>query len=198
MILRRALRADNRLCLALVGSGGKTTAMFQLARQLDAPVLVSTSTHLAVEQRELADRYWAIENPEQISSLQDELFHAGIALVTGPVIDRGRLSNANPVVLNSIYQLAEENNWPLLIEADGSRRLPLKAPADHEPAIPDWVNTVMVCVGLSCLNQPLDEDHVFRSELFASITGTTIGQTITGEMLVQYLSSPRGGLKIFH
>jgi len=44
--LFRALRADRSIRLALVGAGGKTTAMFQLARQLEPPVLVSASTHL--------------------------------------------------------------------------------------------------------------------------------------------------------
>ncbi len=37
---------------------------------------------------------------------------------------------------------------PLLIKADGARQKPLKAPAEHEPPIPDFVETVVVVAGL--------------------------------------------------
>ena len=41
--------------------------------------------------------------------------------------------------LQELIKIADEHNLPLIIEADGSRQLPLKAPAEHEPAIPPWV-----------------------------------------------------------
>jgi probable selenium-dependent hydroxylase accessory protein YqeC len=61
MILKQALRLAEPAYIALVGAGGKTTAMFRLARQLDTQVLVSTSTHLAVDQIALADQHIIIE-----------------------------------------------------------------------------------------------------------------------------------------
>ena len=60
MDLAQALRANRTSRIALVGAGGKTTALFQVARQLDPPVLVTTTTHLGVWQLALADRHIVI------------------------------------------------------------------------------------------------------------------------------------------
>ena len=61
MDLVRALRLTSSPCLALVGAGGKSTALFQLARQLSTsqklPVLVTASTHLHVDQIKQADSH---------------------------------------------------------------------------------------------------------------------------------------------
>ena len=58
--LSQALRLSNSARLALVGSGGKTTALFQLARELSSgggPVIVTATTHLHVDQVKLADSH---------------------------------------------------------------------------------------------------------------------------------------------
>jgi len=83
----------------------------------------------------------------------------------------------------------------MLIEADGSRQLPLKAPAEHEPAIPDFVDTVVVVAGLSGLGKPLTSEWVHRPELFASLSGLVSGDIISVDALAKVLTSPSGGLK---
>ena len=83
----------------------------------------------------------------------------------------------------------------MLIEADGSRQHPLKAPATHEPPIPDFVETVGVVAGLSGLGRPLTEDYIHRSEIFARLSGLAPGETVTPEALVRVLTHPAGGLK---
>ena len=50
MNLNHALRLTPIPCLALVGAGGKTTALFQLARELEPPVIVTATAHLATSQ----------------------------------------------------------------------------------------------------------------------------------------------------
>ena len=52
----------------------------------------------------------------------------------------------------------------LLIEADGSRRLPLKAPAGHEPVIIPETDAVIGCAGLTCIGKTW-EAGCFRPEL---------------------------------
>jgi len=91
--------------------------------------------------------------------------------------------------------LAEEKECHLLVEADGSRRLPVKAPADHEPPIPQWVDMVAVSVGLSCLGKPVDDEHVFRTDNFLKLSGLTQGQILNSEAVVKVLSHENGGLK---
>ena len=94
-----------------------------------------------------------------------------------------------------MQELADRYQAPLFIEADGSKCLPLKAPAEHEPPIPDFVDTVIYVVGLSGLGQPLDVDHVHRPERFARLSGLSIGEAVTPEAIAKVLSDPIGGLK---
>jgi molybdenum cofactor cytidylyltransferase len=84
---------------------------------------------------------------------------------------------------------------PLLIEADGSRQRPLKAPADSEPVIPEFIETVVVVAGLTGLGKPLTEEFVHRPEIFARLGGLKMRQTITPEALSRVLVHPSGGLK---
>ncbi len=58
MNLRKALRLDRSAGVVIVGAGGKTSAMFRLARELTPPVIVTTTTHIGVWQTREGDR-WA-------------------------------------------------------------------------------------------------------------------------------------------
>ena len=190
--------------IAFVGAGGKTTALFQLARELalsgatkgsaveGQPVIVTATTHLHVNQIELANSHWIAQKPEDLTQLEDAL--RGVVLVTGS-LDGDRTKGVEKNILFWLREVALNHNLPLLIEADGSRQKPLKAPAEHEPAIPEFVETVVVVAGLSGLGKPLNEEHVHRSEIFARLSGLGIGDTITPEAIVCVLTHPAGGLK---
>jgi len=82
-----------------------------------------------------------------------------------------------------------------LVEADGSRRLPLKAPAAHEPPIPAWVNTVAVLVGLSGMDKPLAAETVHRPEIFAELSEAEMGKPVGMLAITRLLLHPQGGLK---
>lgn len=194
MKLSRALRINSHSRLALVGAGGKTAALFQLARQLPPPVIVTASTHLAVHQLGMADRHITIDSPSDFDHLVDGQL-AGITLFTGPLREDGRTSGLDETSLHKLHRIAERRGLALLIEADGSRQRPLKAPAAHEPAVPKFVDTVIVVVGLSALGKPLDADTVHRPELFGSLAGLQPGENISSECLVRVLLHPLGGLK---
>jgi molybdenum cofactor cytidylyltransferase len=194
MQLARALRLTNQTRLALVGAGGKTTVLFQAARQLTSPVLLTATTHLAVEQAKLADR-WVIAHTTDDVRITREAISGQVVLFTGAEDVSGRTLGVDGIVLEEILQLAGVLNCPLLIEADGSRCLPLKAPAEHEPAIPAFSSTVVVSVGLSGLGKPLDKTWVHRPERFAELSGLGLGAEIHVEALVKVLSHPAGGLK---
>jgi len=195
--LIRALRLDQEpepARIAFVGAGGKTTAIFQCARQLLGSVLLTATTHLAVSQLDMADRHYVVDHV-----LLDQLekdFLPGIILLTGPV-DRStnRTQGVSGDLLERIHILAESHQVPLLIEADGSRKLPVKAPASHEPPIPTFVDKVVVVAGLTALGKPLTSQWAHRSEIFASLSGLKPGELITPASLSHLLVHPLGGLK---
>lgn len=197
------MSADTRL--ALVGAGGKTGALFLLARSwLDtkhanrSTVLLTTTTHLMPNQLELADQHFYVTHPNTIPTPGQPL-SGGALLYTGtPIIDEqheNRVSGLDNASLSRLFKLANHASLPLLIEADGARRLPLKAPAEHEPAIPSFVNLVAVVVGLSALEEPLSINTVHRPDRFAALCGISLGQSITKIVLLDYLRHPDGGLK---
>ena len=176
--------------IAFVGAGGKTTALFQLAHQLSGPVLVTSSTHLGQWQIPLADQFIAAEEPGDIETLPD----SGVTLLAGPVKDN-RTSPLHSTALRNAENLARKQGMPMLIECDGSRGLSLKAPAEHEPPIPDFVDAVIVVAGMSGLGQPLDEAHVHRPHLFSALSGLAPGEPVTPQGLARVLLHPEGGLK---
>ncbi|MCK4898829.1 MAG: putative selenium-dependent hydroxylase accessory protein YqeC, partial [Anaerolineales bacterium] len=203
MRLLDALRVVKNPRLVLVGAGGKTTTLFRLARELQPPVIVTATTHLATDQLSLADHLILVERPKDLATLAGHQIQ-DVTLITGPEIEDDRMQGVEAEILESILNLANSQEYPLLIEADGSRKLPLKAPADHEPAIPvlgslgaaqSWLDAVIVVAGLSGLGKPLTSDWVHRPERFAELSGLDIGAKITPDALGRVLTHPSGGLK---
>jgi molybdenum cofactor cytidylyltransferase len=180
--------------LAFVGAGGKTTLMFNLARKLlgEYPaVWITTTTHLGTDQADLADYHLRIDTHPGLASSPAQ----GVVLFTGEELEAGRLGSLGEAGLDTLIRRADASGIPLLIEADGSRHLSLKAPAPHEPAIPSFVNTVAVTAGLSGLGKPLGMESVHRPGRFAELAGLSQGETITGDALCRVLIHPLGGLK---
>ncbi len=178
--------------VAFVGAGGKTTAIFQLARQLEGPVIVTATTHLGAWQTSLADKHIVAEAPAAVEAIEHNM--KGVILVTGEIKD-DRTQPINDHSINWLRAICKRHSLPLLIEADGSRQKPLKAPAEHEPAIPEFVKQVVQVVGLTGLGKPLEEEFVHRPEIYSQLSELKIGETITEEALIRVLEHPDGGLK---
>ncbi len=190
--LKRALRIDGPICVAFIGSGGKTTAIFQLARELKPPVIVTATSHLGAWQTSLADQHLVIESPESISGVLKE--KTGVIVVTGG-LDGDRTKPVPTATLREIYEFCARHNIPMLIEADGSRQKPLKGWASHEPPIPEFADHIVQVVGLSGLGHALTEDNVHRPEIFASLSGLPLGAEITADALTRALTHPQGAAR---
>ena len=192
MNLSQALRLPNAPCVALVGAGGKTTALFQLAQELK-PCIVTTTTHLGAWQVSWLDNHVIWKSGYPLPDIESSIGE-GITLVTGE-LEGDRYRGLDAGQLGKLKGLAGNYDLTLLIEADGSRQKPFKAPAEHEPVIPEFVDTVIVVAGLSGLGKPLNEEHVHRPEIFASLSGLKIEAPITNAALARVLTYPTGGLK---
>ncbi|MCI0556555.1 MAG: putative selenium-dependent hydroxylase accessory protein YqeC, partial [Anaerolineae bacterium] len=82
-----------------------------------------------------------------------------------------------------------------LIEADGSRQRPLKAWTEHEPPIPSLVDQVVQVVGSTGVGKSLNDEHVYRPEVFSNLSGLNIGEPVTPDALIRVLKYTEGGLK---
>ena len=194
--LAQALRLNSSPCIAFIGSGGKTTAMFQAARTLSGaervgPVIVTATSHLGAWQTTLADRHIITASPAL-----EELEHGlkGVVLITGE-IDGTRTKPINDQLLSWLRQFCGDHSIPLLIEADGSREKPLKAWADHEPPIPAFVELVVQVIGLGGLGKPLSDEYVHRPEFFSRMSGLQSGEKVTTEALIRMLTHPENATK---
>jgi len=189
---------ENGGVVSLVGSGGKTTLMFHLAREFAAAgdsVLTTTTTKICrPPQHQSACVVTAgAEEPlfTQLNDLCTEHLH--ITAAAGHVAGHKKLIGFNPDVISTIHK-ANLFRW-IIVEADGSRRRPLKAPADHEPVIPDCTKWIIGVLGLSGVGKPLTEEWVYRHDLFAQITRLPSGDDITEAAVCEVLISGKGIFK---
>ncbi len=191
MKLIEALRIDPKTKLSLVGSGGKSSALIQMGREWSGKALIAATAHIGLHQlTDFPDRRVLVSGQNR------NMDHfSGKLVVTGPGDKDFKLSGIDPSLWNDLLAVVNENEVPIFIESDGSKTRPLKAPASYEPAIPDWINHVVVSVGLSAVGKILNDQNVHRPEIFSSITGLEIGKPVTLHSIVKMLTHPLGGLK---
>jgi len=178
--------------VSFVGAGGKTTALFQLAREISShhSVIVTSTTHLGVWQIPLADRHIVATNLDDLNNFPFD----GVTLVTGEIED-DKTKPVSESILNWLRESSKLRDIPLLIEADGSRQNSLKAPAAHEPPIPEFTDIVVVVAGLGALGKPLTDEFVQRAEIFSQLSGLQLNQAVTPDAVIRMLTHPLGGLK---
>lgn len=196
MKLAAALGVTADDVVALVGGGGKTTAMFRLAREMvekGGRAITTTTTHIFAAQiaRAPAHILAADATRESVSAALAAHRHVLVIGATNPSTSR----TAGP----SLELFGRLRAWfpgvCILIEADGSRMRPFKAPAGHEPVIPVETTLVVPVVGADVFGQTLDADHVHRPELVSALSGAPLGTPVTPEIVARVLAHPQGGRK---
>jgi probable selenium-dependent hydroxylase accessory protein YqeC len=168
----------------LVGGGGKTTLMLGLAaalRQRGAPVLVGTTTH--IRDPEHCPVFVLEADPERrrCAAARALAQYGWACVAAGREPETGKLRGLAAGEPDALYA-ALPSAW-MLIEADGSRGLPLKAHEVHEPVLSPGVELVIAVVGLSALGRPLDDRTVHRPRLLAARLGVPLGTPLGVDLL---------------
>lgn len=199
MQLNHALRVGAGDVISFTGGGGKTTAMFRLASELATSglrVVTTTSTRIFAAQTGLAPFHvatdgTALPDPTRLQALLGEW---GQVLVTGPVTPgAGKAAGVSLAVIEAIRQLPGVD--VVLVEADGSRMRPFKAPAAHEPVVPASTTILVPVVGLDVLGSRLDDEHVHRAGQVSTLTGLPSGAPVDAQTVADLLAHPEGGAK---
>ena len=202
MKLNHALRIQPNDVVAIVGGGGKTTAMFRLADELarqNLRVVTTTSTQIFTGQMAQAPAYLTFDPEQQtiaeiLPQLAKALDQHGQVLLVRPI--QAGATKAVGIPPETIDALATDTGVDVIIvEADGARNHPFKAPAPYEPVIPSCTTLVVPVVGLDVVTQPLNEQTVHRPELVSQLTGLQPGRPVTVDTVTQVLCHPQGGLK---
>ena len=104
--------------------------------------------------------------------------------------DGHRLAGFGPELVDVLAGAGEFDR--ILVEADGSARKPLKAPAQHEPVIPASTNALVIVAGLNGLGLPLSAEYLFRPEIWSRLSGLSLGSPVTAESLAQCVAHRDG------
>lgn len=186
---------------AIIGSGGKSTLLKTLGLELmraGGRVLLCTTTRMfpvagvpwAMPRRCTSWRLDAAPWKPGASHALGCTCEACAGLVRGSICQTGVLdpqtgkfsSPAEP-----LDQLAQRFDY-VLAEADGSKRLPLKAHAAWEPVIPSGTANIVWIVGASGFGKPINE-AVHRPELFCERCGCEPTDTATPERVAMVLNA---------
>ena len=153
--------------VALVGGGGKTTTMLSLGAEAVArgwSATLGTTTKVGLEQ---------VLAPA-------DFIHGGIVA--------GKFTGAPPEAFVPC------RDGIVVIEADGARGRPAKAPADHEPVIPASATLVIAVIGADALGRVI-ADQCLRPLRVAAVVGCQPYERLTPIRAANLLLSTRGGRK---
>jgi molybdenum cofactor cytidylyltransferase len=203
--------------VAIVGGGGKSSLMFALANAWPGRAITTTTTRIFAAQMkqspavvEIGD--WGMEKGDLgleigdwklnlyslISNLQSPLAQFRQCLIVGQVGEGADQEKALGVPPELPGQLLGAAGVDLVVvEADGSRMRPIKAPAAHEPVVPAETTLLIPVVGLDALQRPFPA-IAHRPELIEAILqerDIPIQEQLTPEAVAALLTHPQGGLK---
>lgn len=155
---------------ALIGSGGKTSLMLRLCQELPGTVIVCTSTHIFP-----AEDLPLVTEPMTMLPARK--------ICAGTWAENGKLT----APVQSFEELALLADY-VLVEADGSKGLPLKAHLAHEPVIPACANQTIQVLGLTGLGRRIC-DAAHRPERYAELCGAAVNDLATVERAARVLNT---------
>lgn len=164
------IKLPEHAVISVTGSGGKTSLIFAWAKELAGSgkkVAITTTTHMLPHTEPLDEGITlaAKEDPEK----------------------PGKLMSPGDDVIRSL----REEYDAVLIEADGSRGMPLKWPAPWEPVVPEYSDFTVCVAGLSALGRST-ADVIYRAE---DLPDRLKRDTVDVNLLHAMLSSREGGQK---
>lgn len=149
MLLHKRLPIPSDVrCICAVGAGGKTGLLYRLAESYRSAgrktLLITTTKMYQPAAGGVLDR-----TADEILAFLEE---KGFA-VAGTAISGGKMGPLPPEILKPVMEKADL----VLVEADGSRRLPLKVPETGEPVLLPACDFLIVVEGMSAVGQPLEQ-----------------------------------------
>ena len=162
---------------AVIGGGGKTTLLRVLGEELSragTPVILATTT-----------KFLPFPGIETVSGGERELAEAlsrqSLVCAASPWGAGGKLT-ASRVPVGTLAALAAF----VLVEADGSAGLPMKAHAPHEPVIPPESGRTILMVGASGFGKPI-RAAAHRPGLYAQLAGCGADEPVTPEIAARVI-----------
>lgn len=171
---------------ALIGGGGKTTLMDTLALELkeSGKVIVTTSTKI-LKPKQYPTLIDPTEEEVKAALLQNDVLCV-VSVFSGDKLCAPKLS------FSVLAQLADY----VLVEADGAKRLPLKAHAPYEPVIPEGTQRTVMVVGIDGIGKRV-ADTCHRPQRYAQLAGVSEDSLVTPEIAARVILAEGYGDRIY-
>lgn len=153
--------------VSIVGSGGKTSLLFFLAAELkqNYSVLVTTSTKILKP---------SVGKYDYLYTNIDSFINSKLTKENNVTVISKSINEENNKLVGIDDGDLEKllNNFDvILIEADGSRNLPLKGWKDHEPPVLIQTNKTIGVIPIGVLGREIDESFIYGYEEFKKFIG---------------------------
>lgn len=184
------LDLNKKHVISFVGAGGKSTSMDTLAKELKMEgkkVLVTTTTVLFQPQHRDNDKFILGKLPQGYTPLN------GSITLLGKSMDNSKIRGISTEHVKEIHR--GEIFDIILVEADGARMKPLKAPANHEPVVPNFSTITIGVIGLDSIGMPLDDNHVHRPEILSSILNVELPHIVNENDIINLVVHKEGIFK---
>ena len=170
--------------ITVVGAGGKTSTIFELGNELsnlNKKTIITTTTHMKLDKDFLLiDEDFNIENLKKILQKNN-------LIKIGKKESDYKVKRLDEDTLKRCIDISDF----LLIEGDGSKRLPLKAPKDNEPVIIQETDLVIGLIGFDSLDKKIEE-ICHRPELVSKLLHKNIKENINIFDLVEIIKNKNG------
>lgn len=187
--------------VAIVGGGGKSSTVFRTALELAAAGRRAVITHtarIAAFQTEWAPAVVEVTGAAlPYAALEEALAAHNVCLLTGPVVADRRAGIAAHLVDELAQAAPELGIRAITVEADGSKMRPAKAPAEHEPVLPDSTTLLAPILGLDAVGCAIDERMFHRAGLVRGVLRLPADESrrLTPQQAAVLLTSAEGGAK---
>lgn len=176
--------------ISIVGAGGKTTLMFTMAEELRKgnKVLITTTTKIYIPSKnDFQFMFFEGDNVNLFNNSVDN----GIYIYGNSVNSEYKIIGTSD---NELEKLLPYYDY-IFIEADGSKRKPLKGWNYNEPVISKYTNITIGVITIEVLGMMVNESNIHRIEKFMALTGTKEHERIRKEHIVSLIFNPEGLFK---
>ena len=171
--------------VALVGGGGKSTLLSALGDVHGKGTVLTTTTNMGSDQVGDATLLIRPSKEDLVSVLSGNL-----PVMIWDSVDGEKAFGVDPSLPESWLPEATR----IIVEADGARRRPAKAPALYEPVLPSGVTTVIAVIGADAIDRVI-EDQCHRPLRVAAVVGCSSYERLTPKRASLLLLNQNGSRK---
>ncbi|APQ75536.1 selenium cofactor biosynthesis protein YqeC [Clostridium botulinum] len=190
MFISDILNFKKRSVISIVGAGGKTSLMLNLSEELRPynKVLSTTTTKIYTPNKTSYD-FMCIG--EKNCYIYDHLRKNGVYVYGKFINSDNKLIGFSKNFLDEKFKYFDYS----ILEADGSKKKPIKGWRDDEPVICKNTNKTIGVLDITCINKIINDFNVHRVSYFLKITNGKLGEKISIPMISSLVTHPLGLFK---